>query len=130
MISEQVKQKYGRSIHGVLHMPVNVCSHCGEEDDPESARHWPEDEDEDRICYPCFEKMNSGGMKADWETIYREGVIASRACSVVGELWVKAKTGSEGEAVLESVREYLHDRTIIAFEFSLIPIGLERKQAA
>ena len=70
------------------------------------------------------------GMKADWETIYREGDIASRAAQIVGEFWVKAKTGSEGEAILERVREYLHDRTMIAFEFSLIPIRLERKQAA
>jgi len=56
-------------------------------------------------------------MKADWETIYREGDIASRAGSVVGQLWIKAESGTEGEEILNSVRNYLYDRADIAFEF-------------
>jgi hypothetical protein len=36
-------------------MPVNVCSHCAESDDPQDTRHWPEDEDGDRICPACAE---------------------------------------------------------------------------
>src|SRR5690349_1150369 len=61
-------------------------------------------------------------MKADWDTLYREGDIAGRAGSLVGPLWVQAELGSESEAILKSVLDYLHDRTMIAFEFSLIPI--------
>jgi hypothetical protein len=130
MISEQVKQKYGQTIHGVLHMPMNVCSHCMEEDDPESASHWPEDEDGDRICYPCFEKTNGGGMKADWDTLMREGQIASESAILVGQEWVRSECGSELESLLESVKGYLFDRGQIAFEFSLIPIRSKAKQAA
>lgn len=53
MISPRLLGIYdGRHSHP---LPVNMCSHCGETDDPESARHWPDDEDGDRICNTCAE---------------------------------------------------------------------------
>ena len=57
MVTDEVKLKYGHTWRGVLHMPVNVCSRCGEEDDPESAARWPEDDDGDRVCRQCAEAL-------------------------------------------------------------------------
>lgn len=54
MIAEQVKHK-AVDYRGVLHLPVNVCAHCGYEDDPESAASWETDDDGDRMCPPCAE---------------------------------------------------------------------------
>jgi len=54
MISEQV-QKTMVKFRGEAHYPINVCMHCGAEDDPEA--YWGEDEDGDRICRTC-EKEN------------------------------------------------------------------------
>lgn len=58
MISAQVQATvrancYGYYLTGEIMLPCNVCAHCGECDDPESARRWPEDEDGDRICPAC-----------------------------------------------------------------------------
>lgn len=47
--------KYVRVIHGIEHFPINVCRNCGEEDDPETAARWEDDEDGHRICEPCRE---------------------------------------------------------------------------
>lgn len=47
MIAPIVLARYGTTL------PVNVCSHCGEVDSPENTRHWPDDQDGDRICPPC-----------------------------------------------------------------------------
>ena len=49
MRSEKVQKLYS-----AFWFPINVCSHCGQDDDPESARGWPEDDDGDRICWNCF----------------------------------------------------------------------------
>lgn len=51
MITDLVKKMYAH--HSVL--PVNVCTTCGDEDDPESARNWPRDDDGDRKCWGCHE---------------------------------------------------------------------------
>ena len=56
-------------------------------------------------------------MEANWNTIYREACIASDAASIVSPLWIAAEFGSESEAILESVRGYLRDRTDIELEF-------------
>ena len=56
-------------------------------------------------------------MEATWNTIYREACIASDAASIVSPLWIDAESDSESEAISESVRRYLHDRSDIAFEF-------------
>lgn len=50
MISELVKSR-AHTWRGVPHYPVNVCLHCGEEDDPEG--YWGEDKDGDRVCGKC-----------------------------------------------------------------------------
>lgn len=50
MITDHVKEKYEP-----YWAPSNCCNHCGECDDPESTRQWPEDSDGDRICPDCLE---------------------------------------------------------------------------
>jgi hypothetical protein len=55
MITDKVKAMCG-SFRGQPLVATNQCCHCGEVDDPESARRWPEDEDGDRICYECAER--------------------------------------------------------------------------
>jgi hypothetical protein len=52
MISERVKKEYGVMWREVIHYPVNICLRCGAEDDPETTKHWSEDNDGDKIC-PC-----------------------------------------------------------------------------
>jgi len=54
MISEQV-QKTMVKFWGEAHYPINVCMHCGDEDDPEG--YWGEDEDGDRICRTCEKEI-------------------------------------------------------------------------
>lgn len=53
MISEQVTKEYAVWFHNVAHYPVNICLTCGEEDDPETTAHWPEDKDGDKVCPKC-----------------------------------------------------------------------------
>jgi hypothetical protein len=61
-------------------------------------------------------------MQADFNTIYREGCIAYDARTIVGALWVEAETGSEGEALLDSVETYLKDRGDIAMAFCYVAV--------
>ena len=62
MITESVKREYGTTWRGVVHMPINVCAHCGESDDPESTKHWPRDADDDLVCPRCAERE---GLEAE-----------------------------------------------------------------
>jgi formylmethanofuran dehydrogenase subunit E len=52
MISPKVRALVS-TFRGQPLVAVNQCSHCGEYEDPESARRWPEDEDGDRVCPAC-----------------------------------------------------------------------------
>lgn len=54
MISEHVKKLVG-TFNGRPWMPVNMCAHCGVDDDPETTSRWPDDDDGDRICRECAE---------------------------------------------------------------------------
>jgi hypothetical protein len=63
-------------------------------------------------------------MSGDWDTIYREGDIASEAGTIVGKLWIGTEPGTEEEDFLCRVRQYLHDRAMVAYEFCEIVTGL------
>lgn len=52
MITPYVQQDAVK-IDGVCMIPMNVCSHCGYDDDPESAQQWDVDDDDHRICPRC-----------------------------------------------------------------------------
>jgi len=56
-------------------------------------------------------------MEANWDTVYREGCIASDAASVISPLWINAESGSESEAILQSIRDYLYDRADVCWAF-------------
>jgi hypothetical protein len=62
-------------------------------------------------------------MKADWNTVYREGCIALDARDVIGKLWVEAQPGSEAESILQRVDDYLSARFDIAMEFCDVVTG-------
>ena len=68
MITDVARQKGDLSWLPVL--PINMCSHCGECDDPESARGWPEDDDGDRICPSCAETEAAPRLLAACKTAF------------------------------------------------------------
>lgn len=53
-------------------IPVNVCLHCGEEDDPQDTRHWERDYDDDKMCPRCAEIYDQRVESAKQELI-RDG---------------------------------------------------------
>lgn len=68
-------------------------------------------------------------MNNDWKTFYREACIADEARAVVSELWIPVESGSEAEAILDSVKDYLMDRFDIAITFCGIANELEYDNA-
>lgn len=65
MINPKVLAECGTTWRNVPHLPVNVCRHCGAEDDPETTHHWPEDSEGDRVCPACAEKDSMATMTLD-----------------------------------------------------------------
>lgn len=79
MINPEVARKYGTTYHGVLHMPINVCCRCGEEDDPESASRWEVDADDDKVCRKCEQVIDCQTKGCDgW------AMDGERYCSACG----------------------------------------------
>ena len=99
MINPELRKQYPG------HIPVNVCRHCTEADDPQDARHWETDGDGDKMCFPCAEAYETLLDQAREELKSEESFIALKTnheedlavFARAEELWQERQNAEEGE---------------------------------
>jgi hypothetical protein len=89
MRCEQVLEEYGSKP-----LPVNVCAHCGDVDDPETTSRWELDDDGDRMCRACERAANEEPVRHCFKG---HAVDARGYCKNVNCLQLRVRLEEEAE---------------------------------